>query len=328
MKNSPTIYDVAREAGVSIATVSRVLNNPHTVNPATLTHVVSVIERLAYVSLAQSQAKLSKAARRIGVLIPFFTEPSFTQRLRGIAGVLNQNNYELVIFPVDSKDREQSYLQTLPLRRSVDGLIIVSQAFDDEIARRLLGNKMEVVVIEYNDPRFSALEIDDVKGGSMATRFLVNKGHRRIAFIGGRASPTFGLDPIAKRLKGYRNTLQAAGLPIREELIYEYAMEPGAVLRQLAAGGLPLAIFAATDLQAIAIIKEARSMGLRIPQDVAIIGFDDIDMAHYFGLTTVHQPLDESGRIAASLLVSRLSDPSQTIQHIELPLTIVERETV
>jgi LacI family transcriptional regulator len=323
----PTIYDVAREAGVSIATVSRVLNFPHRVNASTRTEVIKVIENLGYVPKAESRARALMGTRRIGVVIPFFTVPSFVQRLRGIASVLNKKDYEMVVYPVDSKSRSLSYLETLPMRSNLDGLIIVSQVFDSSISQRLLENKLETVLIEHYDPNFTTLVINDEWGGEMATRFLLEKGYQRIAFVGGQEQPVFGVDPIIKRMTGYLKVLQQAGLSFPPEYINEYALSPNEVLKKLISHGLPLAIFAATDLQAIALIRESRILGLRIPQDIAIIGFDNIDMAEYFGLTTVHQPLDESGRIAASLLISRLTNSTQSNQHIELPLKIIQRET-
>ncbi|KAF0111519.1 MAG: Uncharacterized protein FD147_870 [Chloroflexi bacterium] len=328
MPNSkPTIYHVAKEVGVSIATVSRVLNYPLRVKPATRTAVMNAIDSLGYIPKAESRARALMKTRRIGVLIPFFTTPSFVQRLRGISGVLNQNDYELVIYPVDSRSREKSYLETLPLSMTLDGLIITSQVFDETIALRLINNKLETVLIEFFDSHFCTLEIDDVAGGYMATKYLLDKGYRRIAFIGGRIQPEFGVNPIEKRLKGYLKALKENEISLPDDFACEYAHDPGKVLKNLISYGLPLAIFAATDLQAISLIKEVRTLGLRIPQDVAIIGFDDIDMAEYFGLTTVHQPLDESGRIAANLLISRLSESTQPVQHIELPLKVIERET-
>jgi LacI family transcriptional regulator len=210
----------------------------------------------------------------------------------------------------------------------VDGLISVSQELDDTTSRRLRENRLESVIIEFNDPYFSTIEINDVVGGKLATRYLIDKGYRRIAFIGGRSTPIFGINPIIRRLAGYREAMREAKLEVDESLVHEYDMEPGSILRGLSRDQLPLAIFAATDLQAIAILREARVLGLRVPQDVAVVGFDDIDMAAFFGLTTIHQPLDESGRIAAKILVSRLENPSQTIQHIELPLQVIERESV
>ncbi len=326
-KPDPTIYDVAREAGVSIATVSRVLNYPHRVNPTTRNAVITAIENLGYVPKAESRARALMGTRRIGVLIPFFTEPSFVQRLRGIASVLNKKDYEMVVYPVDSKERSLSYLETLPMRKMLDGLIILSQVFNDTITKRLMENHLETVTIEYQDPNFTSLIINDEKGGELATNFLIEKGYKRIAFIGGQKNPEFGIDPITRRLTGYRKAIAAAGLEIPMEFVNEYVYDHDQILKKLKEFGLPIAIFAATDLQAIALIKAARILGLRIPQDIAIIGFDNIDMADFFGLTTVHQPLDESGRIAASLLISRLSNPSQSNQHIELPLKIVQRET-
>jgi LacI family transcriptional regulator len=323
----PTIYDVAREAGVSIATVSRVLNYPHRVNPSTRTVVINAIEILGYVPKAESRARALMGTRRIGVLIPFFTEPSFVQRLRGIASVLNKKDYEMVVYPVDAKPRSLGYLETLPIRRMLDGLIIVSQVFDSTISKRLMDYQLETVVMEYFDPNFTTLVINDEWGGELATNYLYEKGYQRIAFVGGQKQPEFGVDPISKRLTGYLKVINKAGLTFPDEYINEYAYSPEQVLKKLVAHGLPLAIFAATDLQAIALIKETRMLGLRIPQDIAIIGFDNIDMAEYFGLTTVHQPLDESGRIAASLLISRLTNPKQSNQHIELPLKIIQRET-
>lgn len=323
----PTIYDVAQEAQVSIATVSRVLNFPLRVKPGTRNAVLSAIDKLGYVPNAESRARAFSETRRIGVLIPFFTTPSFVQRLRGIAEVLNQNDYELVIYPVDSRAREQSYLETLPMRSTLDGLIITSQALDETVAARLLQHQLECVLIEFSNPNFSSIEIDNEEGGYLATQFLIRKGHRRIAFIGGQTRPEFGVNPIIERMLGYQKALAEHEIQLPAEYACEYALDPAQALRSLVALGLPLAIFAATDLQAIALVKAARDLNLRMPQDVAIIGFDNIDMAEYFGLTTIHQPLDESGKIAARLLISRLSETSQPVQHIRLPLKIIERAT-
>jgi LacI family transcriptional regulator len=326
-KQNPTIYDVAREAGVSIATVSRVLNFPHRVNATTRKIVIDAIERLGYTPKAESRARALMGTRRIGVLIPFFTEPSFVQRLRGIASVLNKKDYEMVVYPVDSKEQSRSYLETLPLRRMLDGLIVLSQVFDETITKRLLDNRLPAVTIEYFNPEFTSLVIDDEKGGELATQYLINKGFEKIAFVGGQKKPIFGIDPITKRLDGYKKAIKKSGIELNESLIHEYGYDHTYVLNNIIRQGLPTGIFAATDLQAIALIKEARLMRLRIPQDIAIIGFDNIDMAEFFGLTTVHQPLDESGRIAATLLISRLSNANQSNQHIELPLNIIQRET-
>ena len=325
--SNATIYDVAKKAGVSIATVSRVLNYPNRVKPSTCTAVMEAIDSLGFVPKAESRARAFMETRRIGVLIPFFTTPSFVQRLRGIAEVLRKNEYEMVIYPVDSRAQEKSYLETLPMRSTLDGLIITSQAFDETIAMRLINNHLETVLIEFFDPHFCTIEIDDMAGGYMATNYLIQKGYQRIAFIGGQTKPEFGLNPILKRMEGYQKVLQENQIILPADFAFEYTFDTASVLKNLVKHELPIAIFAATDMQAISLIKEARILGLRVPQDVAIIGFDDIDVADTFGLTTVHQPLDESGKIAANLLISHLTESSQPIQHIRLPLKIIERET-
>ena len=274
-----TIYNVAQQAGVSIATVSRVLNFPLRVKEETRSIVMNAIDDLGYVPKAESRARAFMDTRRIGVLIPFFTTPSFVQRLRGIAEVLSRNEYELVIYPVNSRSQETSYLETLPLRSTLDGLIIVSQAFDNTIAQRLLSNDLETVLIEFYHSHFSTVEIDDVSGGYMATNYLIKKGYKKIAFIGGQIKPEFGHNPILKRMEGYQKALNEHNLKLPEEYVNEYAFDPGIVLKNLVKNGLPLAFFAATDLQAISLIKQARILGLRVPEDIAIVGFDDIDVA-------------------------------------------------
>ncbi len=331
-KPAPTIYDVAAAAKVSISTVSRVLNRPETVNDETRLAVMDAISALGFVPKAEARARALKDYRRIGVLTPFFTAPSFVQRLRGAASALQSTSYELVIFTVDSSSKLHAYLENLPLTGHLDGLIILSLQFDDRYALRLVNYELETVLIEYPHKILSSVEIDDVDGGRLAADYLLKKGHRLFGFAGDINVPEFGIHPITLRLNGFRQFLSQAGYPLEDEqlLLAPYDME---ITRQRARDYLnsrrcPTAIFAATDIQAIGIIKAARDLGLRIPQDLAVMGFDDLDVAEYMGLTTIRQQLDESGRVAVDLLLARLANPGRSIQHIQLPLTIVERETV
>ena len=166
----------------------------------------------------------------------------------------------------------------------------------------------------------------------MAAEYLLQKGHRRLGFAGDTIIPDFGIHPISLRLRGFRQGLQDAGVRLEEEniLLVPYNVESTRkkTHKFLTSLQRPTAIFAATDLQAIGIMRAARDLGLRVPQDLAVLGFDDLDVAEYTGLTTISQHLDESGRVAVELLLSRLVDPARSIQHIQLPLIIVERETV
>ena len=333
MPNSiPTIYDVADAAGVSISTVSRVINTHKAVNEVTRTRVLNAIETLGFIPKAEARVRALKETRRIGVITPSFTAPSFVQRLRGIASALAPNNYELVIYTVDSAQRVHEYLETLPfLSHHLDGLILISLDFKDDLASRLIKFGLETVLIEYPQHLLSSVEIDDIGGGKMGTEYLINKGYRKIAFIGDLALPDYGVRSITSRLTGFRMAMKEAEIKVPEEYIRPVPFEIEATRLQirdlLSITDRPEAIFAATDLQAMGVLKAARDMKLRVPDDLAVIGFDDLDMADYIDLTTIRQHLDESGRIAVELLFSRMADPSRPVQHVHLPLVMVERLT-
>ncbi len=329
---APTIYDVAAAAKVSISTVSRVLNRPETVNEETRLAVMAAINALGFIPKAEARARALKDYRRIGILTPNFYAPSFVQRMRGAASALQATSYELIIYTVDSASKLNAYLESLPLTGHLEGLIILSLQFDDRYALRLVEYKLETVLVEYPHKILSSVEIDDADGGRMAADYLLKKGHRRLGFAGDTDVAEFGIHPIAMRMNGFRQYLSQEGCPFEEEqiLLTPYDME---ITRQKARSYLsspdrPTAIFAATDLQAIGIMKAAYDLGLRIPQDLAVMGFDDLDVAGYMGLTSISQHLDESGRVAVDLLLARLAEPNRSIQHIRLPLTIIERETV
>jgi DNA-binding LacI/PurR family transcriptional regulator len=330
-KNPPTIYDIAAEAGVSASTVSRVLNGSARVNQATRSRVMDTISRLGFVPKAEARARALRQNYRVGILVPFFTAPSFVQRLRGVAVAL-PTTYELVIYTINSADQLDGYLASLPLTGNLDGLIVMSLPVNEAQAQHLIRNQLETVLIEYPQSGFSTVEIDDFSGGKMAAKYLVDKGHRRIAFLGDTNLPEYAIHPLSQRLEGFRAYLQSVGipLPVNYVRLVSYTLEQS---RQAATEFLnlpepPTAIFAATDLQAMGVLMVARRMGLRVPEDLAVMGFDDLDMAEVMDLTTVRQPLDESGQVAVELLLGRISTPTRSIQHVKLPLTIIERQTV
>jgi len=332
VKPSPTIYEVAKTAGVSIATVSRVLNDPRKVSEETRQVVLAAIEKTGFVPNAEARARALKSNRRVGVITPFIGAPAFVQRLRGLAAALGNSQFELVIYTVDTADRLHGYLATLPLTRTLDGLVVISLGFNQSEADRLVKHQVETVLIEYPQEVFSTIEIDDVAGGRMAAQHLIQNGHRQIAFMGDSDLPEFAVHPISKRLQGFRLAMEEAGLevPAQRVIMTPYSLEQArkaahVLIKQRQP---PTAIFSATDLQAIGVLKAAREMGMKVPGDLAVIGFDDLDVAELVGLTTIRQHLDESGRVAAELLLTRLEDPSRAIQHITLPLKIIERETV
>ncbi|HOU44822.1 MAG TPA: LacI family DNA-binding transcriptional regulator [Anaerolineaceae bacterium] len=332
-RKQPTIYDVARLAGVSISTVSRVLNQPQRVNQQTLEAVQAAIDSLGFVPKAEARARALKDTGRIGVLTPFFAEPSFTQRLRGISAALQQTSYEMVIYPVDSQRRLNGYLQGLPITRNLDGLIMISIHLTMPQMEMLTQYGMPVVVIEDPHELASTVEFDNPGGGRMAADLLTGRGHRQLGFVGVPDTdlPDYSIHPVYERLTGFRTRLAELGIRLAEEHVsmvaYDLETTSRVASSMLQTRNCPTAIFAGTDLQALGVLKACRQLQLRVPQDVAVLGFDDIDISAYVGLSTIRQPLDESGRVAAELLLSRIADPGRLLQHVLLPLTLIERET-
>ncbi len=326
-----TVYEVAEQAGVSIATVSRVLNSPEKVQPATRQRVLEVIDMLGFVPKAEAAARARKGSGRIGVLAPFFTFPSFVARLRGVADALANSPYELAIYNVDSSTRRVGYLASLPLTRRIDGLIVMALPFDDEAENRLLANGIKTVLIEFSRKSFSSVRIDDRAGGMLAAEYLLARGHRRCGFVGDAAVPDYALPTSDLRLAGYRTALVSAGVELPESYIglAPHSLENARRVTHLLLDQPqpPTAIFAASDTQAMGVLKAARERSMAVPTELAVIGFDDLDIADYIGLTTIRQPLLESGRVAVDLLLSRLADPTRPPQEVWLPLTLVQRET-
>lgn len=326
-----TVYDVAAQAEVSISTVSRVLNAPEKVKAPTRARVMAVIDELSFVPKAEAVARSRRKHGRIGVLAPFLTYPSFVQRLRGVTTALSASPYELIIYYVDSMARLESHIASLSLTRRLDGLILMGLSLTDAAAERLRGAGIEAVPIEFLQAGFSSVEIDNEAGGRLAAEHFLALGHRRLGFVGDADPPDFAIRNSERRLAGFRAAIEEAGLSLPDEVIglaphgLETARQQGH--RLLSLPEPPAAIFAQSDTQAMGVLRAARERGLAVPQDVAIIGFDDVEIAEYIGLTTIHQPLEESGRVAVELLLARLADPARPPQRVQLPLTLVRRDT-
>ena len=330
-KKASTIYDVAKQAGVSITTVSRMLNAPGKVNGETRERILAAIDALGFVPKAEARARALRGTGRIGVISPFFTAPSFVQRLRGISEVLSAKKFELVIYTVDSADHLKSFLSSLPLTGNLDGLIILSLPVDDSDVHRLVEHGLPTVLVEFPHPSLSSVEIDDEMGGRMAARYLLKKGHRCIAFLGDTDLPEYSLHPVSRRLVGFRQTLREAGIEL-PEIYVKLAPYSQEQTRQVAANLLslpepPTAIFAATDFQALGVLKAARQLKVQVPEQLAVVGFDDLDIAEYADLTTIRQHLDESGRLAVEILLAQIESPSRPPRHVKLTLTLIERQT-
>ena len=330
-KNKVTIRNVAQEAGVSISTVSRVFNSPERVSKEKRERILNVIERLGYVPKPAARELARKEVGQICVIAPFFTVPSFTQRLRGIASSLVDTPYDLITYTVDSLARLQGYYIKLSLANRLDGLIVMSLPIDETEVLRFKNANIPTVFIENRVSGFSSIEIDDLQGGKIAAEHFIEKGHTRCAFMGNMVTTDYALSPDTKRLEGYRSILLENGLNLPDEYIKFIEFPPegleGYISELLFQNNPPTAIFAASDHIAMNILKFARKKKIRVPEDLAVIGFDDIETANYLDLTTISQSLDQSGEFAVELLLAQMSDPNRPTQNINLQLKLIERGT-
>jgi DNA-binding LacI/PurR family transcriptional regulator len=328
---APTIRDVAREAGVSVATVSRVLNELPGVSLATRDHVRSTMARLGYRRSAIARNLSVGRAQAIGVVAPFFTSASVVERVRGISDRLVERSYDLVLFDVETVRQRADAFHDFASRARVDGLIVISLPLSDDEVATVRHTGLPVVLVDIGHPDLAHVVIDDVHGGELATRHLLAKGHQRIAFIGDLPANPFGFTSSERRREGFRRALANAGITPDDGLEFRgpHGREHARALAYevLDRKPRPTAVFAASDIQAFGVLEAARELGLRVPDDVAVVGFDDIEPAATVGLTTVRQPLRQSGVRGAELLLAAIEGGERApIAEFE-PLDVVQRLT-
>lgn len=326
-----TIRDVARQAGVGVGTVSRVLNDRESVSAATRQKVLTAIADLNF-SPSQAARRLSRGkTMAIGVIVPYFTNPSVVRRLQGVVSVLSNSPYDLVLFDVEQAARRDAFLRKIRSGHLIDGLLIISLRLTDEEAGYLQEAQIPTVLVDAYHPAFSRVLVDNVSGGYQATRHLLDLGHCHIAHLGDYLDDPFNNPPVRDRYQGYRQALAEAGLPFRPEYHVQVAhgrfqaahMTPSL----LSLNHPPTAIFAYSDTQAIGIIEAAHHLGYRIPQDLSIIGFDDIEAAEFLNITTIRQHLYQSGVESSELLLQIIEQPLSEPWEVVLPLDLVVRQT-
>jgi LacI family transcriptional regulator, galactose operon repressor len=317
-QRAPRIRDVAARAGVGVGTVSRVLNDSPGVAHATRQRVRAVMDELGYRPSTTARNLSLGRTLTLGVIAPFFTSPSVVERLRGIDDVVGASAYHLTLFNIETREQRQAALRRYARRDRVDGVIVISLPLTVAEVGAMHRDALPVVLI-------------DVAGGALAARHLLDAGHRRVAFIGDEKDEAFGFASSERRLRGFRGVLREGGVPLPAGYIKRgpFGRESaGRLTRQLL--GLrrpPTAVFAASDVQAFGVLDAAARCGLTVPDDLSVIGFDDIELAAAIGLTTVRQPLRESGRLGARLLLGALDGDDGVIG--TLPgLIVVERRTV
>jgi LacI family transcriptional regulator len=326
-----TIHDVARLAGVSAGTVSRVINNSPRVDPQTRARVLQVIEDLDFRPSASARRLSTGRTHSIGVVTPTFTRPSVVERLRGISGVLVSTEYELVVYNVETIEQRDHALDLLTRGDRADGLLLVGLGPTDGEVARLEQGGIACVLVDAEHRRLTSIVGDDVTGGRLAARHLLSLGHRKIAAVGESPRETFNTPASVLRQRGMELELRAHGLDLYPQ--YTAVGEQGRGRARELASELfelpdpPTGICCASDVQALGVLEAARDAGLSVPRDVSIVGYDDLEIASYLGLTTVRQPLFESGMQGASLLVEQLNGGSRSPRQEVLKLEVVERST-
>jgi LacI family transcriptional regulator len=326
-----TIADVAAAAGVGAGTVSRVLNDSPQVSEPTRARVLAAIARLDYRPNPLARGLSRGRCHTLGVVVPFFTHASAVERLRGVVAALDDSRYDLVLFNVESPVHTNEHFGALTRRDRADGLLVMSLPPPARELAKLTAAGVPVVLVDAHGPRVPMVVTDDVEGGRIATRHLVALGHERIAFIGDDPANRFGFTSSVKREQGYTDVLADAGLPARESLV-RYGPHDRVVARRLTEQLLaqrtpPTAVFASSDVQALGVLEGARAAGLGVPRDLSVVGFDDIEISGYAGITTVRQPLFESGHLGATLLLRALEGERVPAVEHELTLELIERST-
>jgi DNA-binding LacI/PurR family transcriptional regulator len=326
------IVEIAERAGVSPATVSRALRGMHHVNEGTRTKIVAAAMELNYPLRPDLiPADLVKRTNRIGVIAPYISRWFFSQAINGIEQSLREVGMDLLLYNFSQVDARQRIFQQKQLRGKVDAIIVVSMPPTDEEFTSLLSLGIPITTIGFNHIGCTSISIDDVLGGKVATKHLTDLGHREIAVLSGARETAYNFDVSGNRSKGYVEALNEVGVEWNPELeisgdfnIYTSEIAMDAFLRRKK---LPTAIFCHSDEMAFGALKAIRNKGMRVPEDISVIGFDDHDIAQYIGLTTVSQPPQFEGQVAAAATVTEITNPSLKKKNIVVPLNLVVRET-
>lgn len=325
-----TIQDVAREAGVGLGTVSRVLSGSPNVAPATRQRIEAAMARLDYRPSPAARALRRQRTDTLEIVVPLFTRDFYMEVLRGIEAALLDTDFSLVIRTVErAGDRERVFARVAE-RGGADGTLLVSLVPPPELLHRLRASAVCAVLIDGAVAELPSVAVDHAPVSVQAVQHLLALGHRRIALIDRREDP-FAPVAVSGRQLGYRQALAAQGIagPGEYEQVVDFNPEAGAdaLTRLLALPGRPTAIFAGSDILAISVIETARRQGLRVPEDLSVIGYNDIEVSHYLGLTTVRIPMREMGQRGAETLLELLQEPDLHPAHVSLAGQLVVRGT-
>jgi len=325
-----TLQEVAEYSGVSRSTVSRVINNDPHVSEETRQKVLQAIAELDYHPNAVARSLAAGHTQIIGLVIPtavamLFSDPYFPRLIQGVVAACNASDYSVMLW-IGEPEYERRTIHRHLNSGMLDGLIIASAVKDDPVIAAVRQSGLPLVMVgRADDPTISYVDVDNVQGARQAVRHLLQQGYRRIATITGTLNTAAAID----RLEGYRQALRDHGLPVEESLIAEgkFTEEGAAEAMRNLLPHHPDAVFCASDTMAQGAMRTIRAAGLRIPQDIAIVGYDDMAFTANLEppLTTVQQPIEEMGQEAVRLLLTLLAHPDDGPHHVILPTRLIVR---
>lgn len=327
-----TIYDVAREAGVSMATVSRVVNGNPNVKPTTRKRVMEAIDQLGYRPNAVARGLASKRTTTVGVIIPDISSIFFSELARGIEDIATMYKYNIILSNSDQNKEKEIHLINTMLEKQVDGIVFMGGEITKEHEETFKKSPVPVVLSATIDDKkeFPSVNIDYHQAAFDAVNAIIHQGHKRIGMLTGTLE-----DPINgyQKYSGYKRALQEADLDLDDDLIvigdYTYRSGLEAMEQFLALQNRPSALFASTDEMALGLIHGAQDAGLKIPEDFEIIGFDNTRLATMVRptLTTVVQPMYDIGAVSMRLLTKLMNKEEVTDNAVVLPHRLEYRQS-
>jgi LacI family transcriptional regulator len=336
LKKRPTIKDVARESGLSLSTVSLVINDRGYVSDETRKKVLRVVERLSYHPTRSARGLASRTSGNVGFILSedhfSAAEPFYTKIFLGTEFEARNHNYYILLTTVGPHFSRTAHIPRFLLERNVDGVIIAGK-INEKLVDHIVGLGLPLILVDYELPRkrISAVLMDNRRGAHDAVCHLLRSGRQRVAFVGGDISHP----SLALRYTAYRETLHEAGVPVDTGLIDVVEPKSGidngyaAMHRIFARDAHPSAVFAANDAMAIGCMRAIKDAGFDIPRDVAVVGFDDIDMSSLVEprLSTVRVFKEEMGKVAIQRLVDLVKSDTQTVVTTHVPVALVVRES-
>lgn len=328
-KDKVNIYDVAAKAEVGIGTVSRVLNNSPKVKTETRTKVLEVIKELNYRPNKLAQNLASQKANAIGIIVPTFIDHFFVEVLKGIQAALEAEKIDLILYKIDKDQAMLDKILDIVHSKKVDGIVAVTMDIGEEDYQQLLAEEIPIVLADEKNDDFHSIYLNDLKGAEMAVQYLLAQGHQKIAFINGVQTSQHGI----RRLKGVKNILAKNDLVLEPELLKfgDFKTESGYKLMleilDLPQANWPTAVFAASDNQAIGILEALKEKNIKVPAEIAVVGYDNIELAEYLKITTVWQPMYKLGYLSIEVLLKAIRGELNNFYQTELELKLIKRET-